>query len=179
MAKPLRRHGAVPHETPASPQGRLNASGSITKRGRRGVPFFRLQTIEAGQSDGMPAGENEGLIRETTMAPNTGNDEADLANGDLGAYIHKMDRRLIVLETRFDTILPTLATKADLIELRAELKADMSKLGADLRAEMASLRTEVHAFKADIFKWMVATLLTIFLGFSGMIITMITLLRPG
>jgi uncharacterized protein YceH (UPF0502 family) len=127
----------------------------------------------------MRARDNGGLTRETIMAPNTGNDEADLANEDLGAYIRKMDRRLIVLETRFDTILPTLATKADLIELRAELKADMSKLGADLRAEMASLRTEVLSFKAHIFKWMVATLLTIFLGFSGMIITMITLLRPG
>ncbi|MFC0131177.1 hypothetical protein CR105_04160 [Massilia eurypsychrophila] len=117
------------------------------------------------------------------MAPNSGTDEADLANGDLGAYIRKMDRRLIVLETRFDTILPTLATKADLIELRAELKADMSKLGSDLRTEMrdstGSLRNDILTFKADIFKWMVATLLTTFLGFSGMIITLFTLLRPG
>jgi hypothetical protein len=106
------------------------------------------------------------------MPPNSGTDEADLANGDSAAYIRKMDRRLIVLETRFDTILPTLATKADLIELKGELKADISKLGADLR-------TEIFAFKADIFKWMAATLLTLFLGFGGMIATMLTLLRPG
>jgi hypothetical protein len=110
------------------------------------------------------------------MPPISGTAEADLVNGDSEAYI-------IVLETRFDTILPTLATKTDLIELRAEFKADMSELRTGLRAEMrdsiGALRTEVHAFKADIHKWMTATLLTIFIGFSGMIVTMFTLLRPG
>jgi hypothetical protein len=113
------------------------------------------------------------------MPPNSGTDEADLANGDSAAYIRNMDRRLIVLETRFDIILPTLATKADLIELRAELKADMAGLRAAMRDSMGALRTEIQAFKADIFKWMTATLLTIFLGFAGMIVTMFTVLHPG
>jgi hypothetical protein len=35
---------------------------------------------------------------------------------------YQVDRRLTILETRFDTILPTLATKADLIELKSQLK---------------------------------------------------------
>lgn len=65
-----------------------------------------------------------------------------------------MDRRLIVLETRFDTILPTLATKADLISLKSELRAD------------------IHAF-------MVNTIITLVVGFGGMILAMVTLLRSG
>ncbi|WP_426174244.1 hypothetical protein [Massilia sp. TWR1-2-2] len=102
------------------------------------------------------------------MALNSGTDEADLANGDWAAYILKMDRRLIVLETRFDTILPTLATKADLIELKAAVRADI-----------VALRMEVYAFKAEIQRWMTATLLTMLLGFAGMIVTMLKLLPPG
>ena len=109
---------------------------------------------------------------ESILPPNSGTDEADLANGDSAVYIRKMGRRLTVLDTRFDTILPTLATKTDLIELKGELKAVMSKPGAELRIEM-------HASRADIFKWMAAMQLTIILGFSGMIVTMFTLLRPG
>ena len=106
------------------------------------------------------------------MPPNSGTDEADLVNGDSASYIRKMDRRLIVLETRFDTILPTLATKADLIELRAELKADISESRAEMREMNAELRTDMH-------KWMTTTLISMFVGFGGMLLAMVTLLRPG
>ncbi len=41
------------------------------------------------------------------------------------ADYYQIDRRLTVLETRFDTILPTLATKTDLSDLKAELKSAM------------------------------------------------------
>jgi hypothetical protein len=87
--------------------------------------------------------------------------EPELANGGSPDYHQSMDRRLIVLETRFDTILPTLVTKADLIGLRAELKADISEL-----------RAEMH-------KWMTTTLISLFVGFGGMLLTMVTLLRPA
>ncbi len=110
------------------------------------------------------------------MPPNSGTDEADLANGDPTAYIQKMDRRLIVLETRFDTILPTLATKTDLIELKAELKADISALRTDLRAEMRSIDT---GLKAEMHKWMTTTIVSLFIGFGGMLIAMATVLRPA
>jgi hypothetical protein len=53
------------------------------------------------------------------MAPETTQTAADNRFND--AY--QIDRRLTILETRFDTILPTLATKADLAELRSELKS--------------------------------------------------------
>jgi hypothetical protein len=95
------------------------------------------------------------------MPPHCGTDETDLANGDSAAYIRQMDRRLIVLETRFDTILPTLATKTDLIALRVEM-----------REMMAALRT-------DLYKWMTTTLINMFVGFGGLWFALVKLLRPG
>lgn len=89
------------------------------------------------------------------MPPNSGSAEADLANGDAADYYRKMGRRLLILETRFDTILPTLATKTDLIELKAELKEELR----DLKAEM--------------HKWMTATMISLLIGFSGLLVAVI------
>jgi hypothetical protein len=66
-----------------------------------------------------------------------------------------LDRRLTVLETRFDTTLTMLPNKADLSELKAELKAD------------------IHGESAHLSKWMAATAITMVLGFGGMILTMV------
>jgi hypothetical protein len=68
---------------------------------------------------------------------------------DRQADPYHLDRRLTILETRFDTILPTLATKADLAELKAELKT-----------------------------LLLGYFLTMVLGFAGVIGTIIGLLRP-
>jgi hypothetical protein len=65
-----------------------------------------------------------------------------------------LDRRLAVLESRFDTTLTMLTTKADLSELKAELK------------------TDIHGESAHLSKWMAATAITMVLGFAGMILTM-------
>jgi hypothetical protein len=82
---------------------------------------------------------------------------------DVDPYL--LDRRLTILETRFDTILPTLATKADLAELRAELKAE-------IRAESAKMSAE----SGKVMRWVAATLVTVVLGFAGMIVTLVTVL---
>jgi hypothetical protein len=89
------------------------------------------------------------------MPPHSDSIEADLANGDSADYYRKMDRRLIILETRFDTILPTLATKTDLIELKAELKEELRDL------------------KAEIHKWMTATMISLLIGFCGLVVAVI------
>ncbi|MES2117199.1 MAG: hypothetical protein V4578_18700 [Pseudomonadota bacterium] len=60
-----------------------------------------------------------------------------------------MDERLTALETHFNAILPTLATKADL-----------------------------EALRADIHKWMVATVMGLFIGFAGLFIAMGNILKP-
>ncbi|WP_440966188.1 hypothetical protein ACL58G_07985 [Massilia sp. GER05] len=74
-----------------------------------------------------------------------------------------LDRRLTVLETRFDTTLTMLPNKADLSELKAELKAD------------------IHGESAHLSKWMAATAITMLigfgLGFGGMILTMMSRLH--
>jgi hypothetical protein len=59
------------------------------------------------------------------------------------------NERQTALETRFDTILPTLATKAD-----------------------------VEALRADIHKWMVGSMIGLFLGFGGLAAAMTQLIRP-
>ncbi len=83
---------------------------------------------------------------------------------DLPVQRHKdplLDRRLTVLETRFETTLTMLPTKADLSELKAELK------------------TNIHSESAHLSKWMAATAITMVLGFGGMILTMMARLPHG
>ena len=70
-----------------------------------------------------------------------------------------LDRRLTVLETRFDTTLTMLPNKADLSDLKAELKAD------------------IHGESAHLSKWMAATAITMVIGFAGMILTMMSRLH--
>lgn len=81
--------------------------------------------------------------------------ESGIANGDNDAYIRSMDRRLIILETRFDTILPTLATKADLAKLRADLHQEMARM----------------------HKWLAATCIALLLGFGGLSLTMLSVVN--
>jgi hypothetical protein len=73
---------------------------------------------------------------------------------------YQLDRRLTILETRFDTILPTLATKADLAELKVGFKDD--------------LHNEINKLS----RWLLGLTISMLFGFAGMIITMINLLRP-
>jgi hypothetical protein len=83
---------------------------------------------------------------------------------DLPGQRHKdplLDRRLTVLETRFDTTMTMLPNKADLSELKAELKAD------------------IHGEAARLAKWVAASAVTMVFGFGGMILTMMARLHGG
>lgn len=84
--------------------------------------------------------------------------ESDIANGDCDDYIREMDRRLTILETRFDTILPTLATKADLADLKMELLVEMHKLSSGMH------------------KWLAAMSVALLIGFGGMSLTMLSII---
>lgn len=68
---------------------------------------------------------------------------------------YQLDRRLTVLETRFDTVLPTLATKADLAELKAELKQ------------------EFHVELDKFSRWLIALTISMVFGFGGTIVTLL------
>jgi hypothetical protein len=78
----------------------------------------------------------------------------------------QLDRRITILETRFDTILPMLVTKADLAELKAELLGKLGETKSELKGDMGRLS-----------RWMGTLFITTILGFAGMFITMLSLLR--
>lgn len=84
---------------------------------------------------------------------------AGVAGGGGPPYDADMDRRLTVLETRFDTILPTLLTKEEFY-------------GA-----MADLRVEMHELFNSCIKWMIGMVLTIILSIVGTGVTLSNLIR--
>ncbi|SHH14580.1 hypothetical protein [Massilia sp. CF038] len=94
------------------------------------------------------------------------NDPSLLAGGAGPSYDADMDRQLTILETRFDTILPTLATKHDVDMLRAEM-----------RAEMERLRVELHKAIHHQLKWMIAMFITLVIGLFGMHYSMLNAMR--
>lgn len=76
-------------------------------------------------------------------------------------------RRLTVLETRFDTILPTLATKSDLESLRVEVYSGFERLRAEMermRGEMEKLRAELFKSQSDLMKWLIGIVATMFVS---------------
>lgn len=79
-------------------------------------------------------------------------------NGD-GEPPHndEMEARIKALE---DAV-KSLPTKADFADLRADVKTGIS----DLRAEM-------HKTNIDIHKWMIGTVIGLFLGFGGLFLAM-------
>lgn len=88
---------------------------------------------------------------------------ASVAAGGGPPYDGDMDRRLTVLETRFDTILPTLATKADV----ADVSIRMEKMRSDLSEKIDALRVELHLALTNIMKWCVGIAMTLFIGMVG------------
>lgn len=96
------------------------------------------------------------------------------AGGGGPPYDGGMDRRLLVLETRFDTILPTLATKTDLTELRLDLERMFFNLQVKvsgeldkLTEEMNKLRVDVHTTLMSMTRWYVALAITVVFGVVG------------
>lgn len=83
--------------------------------------------------------------------------ERRLADGGPPTDNDEMEARVKALE---DAI-KHLPTKADFADLRADVKTGMS----DLRAEM-------HKNSIDIHRWMIATVIGLFLGFGGLFLAM-------
>ena len=123
------------------------------------------------------------------------NDPGQLGGGAGPPYDESMDRRLVVLETRFDVILPTLATKHDLELLRGELKdhmnASIEGLRRDTNASIENLRRELigeidkrtgeltgqidklRQEMATMLKWVIALFISTMIAFSGTTFAMI------
>ncbi|TFW35790.1 hypothetical protein [Massilia horti] len=86
-----------------------------------------------------------------------------------------LDRRVTILETRFDTILPMLATKADLAELRGEFRARFAELEAKLAQIKAELKEQIRAESARQSRWMATMVITMALGFGGILAALLKL----
>ncbi|NHZ41050.1 hypothetical protein [Massilia aquatica] len=106
--------------------------------------------------------------------PEPGKQGAPLAGGGGPPHDFALDRRLTVLETRFDTILPTLATKADLAELRLDmhekvdkLRSELNELRLALNEKMDRLRADVNAALMSNMKWCVGIATTVFVAIAG------------
>jgi len=116
--------------------------------------FYALRLVQVKPWDTLARKLRSMATKETRMTSDELHDTPAQRNKDL-----LLDRRLTVLETRFDTTLTMLPNKADLSELKAELKAD------------------IHGESAHLSKWMAATAITMVIGFGGMILTMLSRLH--
>jgi hypothetical protein len=73
------------------------------------------------------------------------------------------DRRLTVLETRFDIILPTLATKSDIERLRTELGIGHEKFGGELGEQLDNFRSDIRKGLRDYLKVTVRLMVILFI----------------
>lgn len=83
----------------------------------------------------------------------------------------QMEARLKALETA----LPTLATKTDM----AEMRADFAELRSDVKSSMSDLRTAISEGKVDVQRWMLGTVVGLFVGFGGLFLAMSNALKPA
>ena len=80
-----------------------------------------------------------------------------------------MEHRVAKLE---ETV-ASLPTKADL----AELRSDFADLRADMKTSAADLKAEIHKNSIDLHRWMLGTVVGLFLGFGGLFLAMSNALK--
>jgi hypothetical protein len=97
---------------------------------------------------------------------------SNVAGGGEPPYDKDMDRRLTVLETRFDAILPTLATKSDLEALRAEVRVGFESLRGEFHIEMEKLRADLFKALNDSMRWMIGVVVSLFIGILAVNVAM-------
>ncbi len=88
--------------------------------------------------------------------------EKRMAAGGPPADNGGMEARVTALEEA----VKNLPTKADFAELRADVKTGISEL-----------RAEMHKTNIDIHKWMIGTVIGLFLGFGGLFLAMSNALK--
>ena len=89
---------------------------------------------------------------------------------------------LRALEGRFDTIIPTLATKADLKGLEGrfdtlEARFDIILPTLATKSDILSLESKMHDAFANFYKWMIATMVGMFIGFGGLFLAASNMLK--
>ena len=56
-------------------------------------------------------------------------------------------------------------------------KADFADLRADVKTGISDLRTEIHKNSIDLHRWMIGTVIGVFLGFGGLFLAMSNALK--
>lgn len=112
-------------------------------------------------------------IRRLRESDQTGDRSFD--GGDGGGYDGDMEKRLTALETQFATVIPTLATKIDI----ADLKGEVTKSSGEVKTDMATVRAEIAKSSGETHKWMIATVIGLFVGFGGLFMAMSNALKPS
>lgn len=93
-----------------------------------------------------------------------------VARAAAAAYHASMDKRVAVLEMRFDSVLPTLATKVDIAELRSEVAVGNEKLRVDMARMSADLREEMNQMHRKLIMWIVSTMIAMFVAMVGLFV---------
>lgn len=122
--------------------------------------------------------------------------------------VAKLEADVSAIKIDVATILSNYATKSDVQGLRAEMKAEFGALRTEVAAEIGALRTEaaaefgvlrtgiaaefgsvrveIESLRTTIFKsaaatqkWMLATVIGLFIGFGGLVLGMSNAFKPA
>lgn len=63
--------------------------------------------------------------------------------------------------------------------LRTEVLDELHQLRVEFLSEIGKVRADFEKFSLDIMKWMVATVISLFIGFAGVFYAMSNMLRPA
>lgn len=123
-------------------------------------------------------------LRDIEKRMATGGPPTD--NGGMEARVTALEEAVKNLPTKADLDGLRLSSEVDAAKLRADFeksRADTAKASGDLRGEFeklrgdvskgfAELRADMHKNTVDIQRWMIVTVISLFLGFSGLFFTM-------
>jgi len=116
---------------------------------------------------------------------------SDGYNGNMEARVKSLEEAVKNLPTKADMTELRLSTQADASNLRADsekFRTDSIKSSGDLRGEFekfrgevgkgfTELRADMHKNSIDIQRWMIATVIGLFLGFGGLFLAMSNALK--
>ena len=69
--------------------------------------------------------------------------------------------------------------RADSIKAHGDLRSEFEKLRGDVGKGFAELRSDMHKNSVDIQRWMIATVIGLFLGFGGLFLAMSNALKQS
>lgn len=131
------------------------------------------------------------LSRQLSKASSITSGGGDGYNGGMEARIKSLEEAVKNLPTKADFAELRLSAQVDASILRTDFeksRADTTKATGDIRAEFEKLRGDVakgfgdiradmHKNSVDIQRWMIATVIGLFLGFGGLFLAMSNALK--